>query len=59
MSQILVYITDRSVCADMNEVYGTFFQKAYPNRATVVAGLVVPGMVIEIVAYATIGPKAP
>jgi len=37
----------------MNAVYRRFFAKPYPNRATViVAGLMVPGAVIEIVAYA-------
>ena len=37
----------------MNEVYRRYFAKPYPNRATVlVAGLMVPGAVIEIVAYA-------
>ena len=37
----------------MNEVYRQFFDPPYPNRATiVVAGPMVPGIVIEIVAYA-------
>jgi enamine deaminase RidA (YjgF/YER057c/UK114 family) len=32
---------------------GRYFQAPFPNRATViVAGLMVPGAVIEIVAYA-------
>ena len=34
-------------------IYETFFEEPYPNRATViVAGLMVPGAMIEIVAYA-------
>jgi len=39
----------------MNAVYETYFRKPYPNRATVVAGLMVKGALIEIVAYAHIG----
>ena len=41
--------------AAVNKVYETFFEKPYPNHATVVvAGLLAPGLVIEIVAYAHI-----
>jgi enamine deaminase RidA (YjgF/YER057c/UK114 family) len=39
----------------MNEVYRTFLKQPFPNRATVVAGLMVPDARIEIVAYAHIG----
>jgi len=53
VTQVLVYLTDRSAFQGMNEVYRRYFTKPYPNRATVlVAGLMVPGAVIEIVAYA-------
>ena len=50
---MLIYLTDPAVFQGMNAVYRRFFAKPYPNRATViVAGLMVPGAVIEIVAYA-------
>ena len=53
VTQVLVYLTDRAAFQGMNEVYRRYFRKPYPNRATVlVAGLMVPGAVIEIVAYA-------
>lgn len=53
ITQVLIYLTDPAVFQGMNAVYRRFFAKPYPNRATViVAGLMVPGAVIEIVAYA-------
>lgn len=41
----------------MNEVYGTYFEKPYPNRATIIAQLMVPGAKIEIVSYAHIAGR--
>jgi hypothetical protein len=41
----------------MNAVYGRFFPQPYPNRATIVAQLMVPGARIEIVAYAHVGAR--
>ena len=53
VTQVLIYLTDPAAFPGMNAVYRRFFAKPYPNRATVVvAGLVVPGALIEIVAYA-------
>jgi 2-iminobutanoate/2-iminopropanoate deaminase len=53
VTQVLVYLTGKEHFAKMNEVYRRYFSKPYPNRATViVAGLMVPGAFIEIVAYA-------
>jgi 2-iminobutanoate/2-iminopropanoate deaminase len=53
VTQVLVYLTDKQDFEGMNAVYRQYFSKPYPNRATViVAGLMVPGAVIEIVAYA-------
>jgi 2-iminobutanoate/2-iminopropanoate deaminase len=53
VTQVLVYLTGKEHFVKMNEVYRRYFSKPYPNRATViVAGLMVPGAVIEIVAYA-------
>ncbi len=55
VTQVLVYLTSRDAFPGMNAVYGKYFNKPFPNRATVVAGLMVPGALIEIVAYAHIG----
>jgi len=53
VTQVLIYLTDPAVFQGMNAVYRRFFARPYPNRATViVAGLMVPGAVIEIIAYA-------
>jgi enamine deaminase RidA (YjgF/YER057c/UK114 family) len=58
VTQVLVYLTGKEHFAGMNEVYRRYFSKPYPNRATViVAGLMVPDAVIEIVAYAHLGKK--
>jgi 2-iminobutanoate/2-iminopropanoate deaminase len=56
VAQILVYLKDRNDAAGMNEVYAGYFNKPYPNRAAVVVSdFMVPGCIIEIVAYAHIG----
>jgi enamine deaminase RidA (YjgF/YER057c/UK114 family) len=53
VTQVLVYLTGKEHFQGMNAVYRRYFAKPYPNRATViVAGLMVPDAVIEIVAYA-------
>jgi len=53
VTQVLVYLTGKEHFQGMNAVYRKYFAKPYPNRATVVvAGLMVPDAVIEIVAYA-------
>jgi enamine deaminase RidA (YjgF/YER057c/UK114 family) len=58
VTQVLVYLTGKEHFAKMNEVYRRYFSKPFPNRATViVAGLMVPGAFIEIVAYAHLGKK--
>jgi 2-iminobutanoate/2-iminopropanoate deaminase len=57
MDQVLratVYVTDLSLFARVNAVYGRFFSKPYPARATVqVAGLPL-GALIEIDAIAAL-----
>jgi 2-iminobutanoate/2-iminopropanoate deaminase len=53
--QIQVYLTSRDDFAGMNEVYAGFFQSPYPNRATLVAGNLIPGGLIEIMARAHVG----
>jgi len=56
VAQVLIYLTDGADAAAMNAVYRTYFEPPYPNRATVVvAGLLAPGAIIEIVANAHIG----
>lgn len=58
VAQVLIYLPDPKDFPGMNAVYGSYFEKPYPNRATIVAQLMVPGARIEIVAYAHISPKA-
>jgi len=56
VTQVLIYLIDGADAAAMNEVYRTYFEQPYPNRATVVvAALLVPGANIEIVVQAHIG----
>ena len=56
VAQVLIYLTDRKDAAAMNEVYAKYFDPPYPNRATVVISeLMVPGCIIEVVAYAHLG----
>ena len=55
-TQALGYLTGRHHVAAMNEVWPRFFNQPYPQRATaIVAGLVRPGIVIEIIATAHVG----
>jgi 2-iminobutanoate/2-iminopropanoate deaminase len=58
VTQVLVYLTKPENFAGMNAVYQTYFPKPYPNRATIIAGLMVPGALIEIVAYAHLRKSA-
>lgn len=44
----LVYLTDLNQFAQMNAEYRTFFSKDFPARATIGAGLVSKGAVVEI-----------
>jgi len=55
VTQVLIYMTDVKDMAVIDEVYRQFFEMPYPNRSSMgVAALVVPGMKIEIVAYAVL-----
>ncbi|MDM0076628.1 RidA family protein [Variovorax sp. J2P1-59] len=55
VTQVLIYMTDVKDMPAIDGVYREFFEPHYPNRSSMgVAGLVVPGMKIEIVAYAAI-----
>ena len=58
VTQVLIYMTDVQDMKAIDGVYREFFVAPYPNRSSAaVAGLVVPGMKIEIVAYAMIAAK--
>ena len=53
VTQVLIYLTDIANMPAVDAVYREFFAKPYPNRSSVaVSALAVPGMSIEIVAYA-------
>lgn len=53
LTQVLVYLVDTKDVGGMNEVYSGFFAPPFPNRATIiVSALAIPGMRIEVVAYA-------
>ena len=49
---VSVFLRDQKDFAGMNETYKTFFSSEPPTRTTVVAGFVVPGMLIEVNAIA-------
>ncbi len=56
VAQVLIYLTDIGDMAAVDAVYREYFQPPYPNRSAVaVSALAVPGMRIEIVAYASPG----
>ncbi|WP_236237515.1 RidA family protein [Pseudomonas faucium] len=58
VTQVLIYVTDRSYLATVNSLYGQYFQPPYPNRAAVVvAGLAREEMLVELVVYACVDPR--
>ncbi|WP_337159043.1 RidA family protein [Pseudomonas putida] len=55
VTQVLIYVTDRSYLATVNSLYTDYFQAPYPNRAAmVVAGLAREEMLVELVVYACV-----
>lgn len=53
VAQVQIFLTRDQDFAAVNAAYRRYFEPPYPNRATVtVAGLLIPGMAIEIVAQA-------
>lgn len=55
VTQVLIYVTDRSQLPVFNKVYAEYFDAPYPNRAAmIVAGLAREDMLCEIVAYASV-----
>ena len=57
VSQVMVFLPDPKDFPGMNAAFASAFRKPYPNRATMVAGLMVPGARIEVVAYAHVGGR--
>src|SRR6185369_16805122 len=54
VTQVMVYLPDPEDFRGMNQVYARYFTAPYPNRATLVSNLVVPGVRVEMIAYAHI-----
>lgn len=52
VAQVLIYMTDVNDMPVIDQVYREFFRAPYPNRSSMGVALVVPGMKLEIVAYA-------
>ena len=53
--QLQIFLIDPADVGPVDEVYRQYFRAPYPNRATViVAGLVAPGMKIEVTGVAHI-----
>lgn len=49
-----VYMTDLSAFGDVNEIYGEYFSKPYPARATVEVSALPKGVLVEIDAIASL-----
>jgi enamine deaminase RidA (YjgF/YER057c/UK114 family) len=47
-----VHVTDADHFAELNRVYERYFEAPRPVRTTVIADLVVPGMLVEITVVA-------
>ena len=57
VTQVLIYMVDIADMKAIDAVYREFFSPPWPNRSSMgVSALVVPGMKLEIVAYAAITP---
>ncbi len=55
--QVQIFLIDGADAAGMNRVYAEVFRAPFPNRATVVVKeLLAPGMRVEMVATAHLGP---
>lgn len=56
LAQVQIFLTRAEDFAEVNGIYAEYFSKPYPNRATVLAaGLLAPGIRIEIVAQGHVG----
>ena len=55
VTQVLIYVTERSQLPVFNKVYSEYFKTPFPNRAAMsVAGLAREEMLCEVVAYAAV-----
>ncbi|MBL4613848.1 MAG: RidA family protein [Magnetovibrio sp.] len=55
VTQVLIYVTDKSYLAAVNKIYAEYFQAPYPNRAAmVISGLARDEMLVEMIAYAAL-----
>ena len=54
MVKTTIYLTDIANYAGMNEVYRRYFPADPPARATLLTGLVVEGLLVEIEAIAVL-----
>jgi enamine deaminase RidA (YjgF/YER057c/UK114 family) len=56
VAQMLIYMVDETHMKTIDAIYREYFEAPWPNRSSVVAkALVVPGMLIEVVVYASLG----
>ncbi len=55
MIRVGVFLKDMEMFADMNAVYGEFFEKDYPARAAVEVARLPKDALVEIEAVACIG----
>jgi len=55
--KLTVFLCDAAEFGNMNKVYRQYFKKPYPARSTVIGGLAMPGMLLEIecIAYKPAG----
>jgi 2-iminobutanoate/2-iminopropanoate deaminase len=53
VAKTTVFIKDMSMFKEMNEVYGKFFGKHRPARATLVVGFARDDVLVEIEAFAS------
>lgn len=55
LTQVLIYVTDKSYLPTVNRVYAEYITAPFPNRAAlVIAGLAREEMLVEMVAYAAV-----
>ena len=60
VAQVLIYMTDERDMPAIDSVFREVFAAPYPNRSSVaVKALVVPGMRVEMVVYASIDVSTP
>jgi enamine deaminase RidA (YjgF/YER057c/UK114 family) len=46
--KVTIYIGEQADWSKMNKVYRSYFNEELPARATCVAGLVIPGFLVEM-----------